>query len=110
MPNYKITLTRTWTETDTLERVIEADSPEQANEKAAAMCTEFDHGCPDDITTSKDGEADDWGVEDVEETDEELSDPRCRTEGCDGDPDDGEGWDGYCGNCADKQDERDGQS
>jgi hypothetical protein len=26
----------------------------------------------------------------------------CRTPGCDGDPDDGEGWDGYCGTCADR--------
>ncbi|HIV77298.1 MAG TPA: hypothetical protein H9899_07220 [Candidatus Sphingomonas excrementigallinarum] len=29
----------------------------------------------------------------------------CRTEGCDGDPDDGEGFDGFCGNCADRQEE-----
>lgn len=28
----------------------------------------------------------------------------CRTEGCSGDPDDGDGWNGYCGNCADKLD------
>ena len=27
----------------------------------------------------------------------------CRTEGCTEDPDDGEGWDGYCGGCADRQ-------
>lgn len=25
----------------------------------------------------------------------------CRTEDCDGDPDNGEGYDGYCGTCAD---------
>jgi hypothetical protein len=31
---------------------------------------------------------------------------RCRTVGCDGDPDDGEGWDGYCGNCADRREAR----
>jgi len=30
----------------------------------------------------------------------------CRTDGCDGDPDDGEGWDGFCGNCADAIQER----
>lgn len=29
--------------------------------------------------------------------------PKCRTEGCDGDPENGEGWDGFCGNCADKR-------
>ncbi|XVV02785.1 hypothetical protein ACQPW3_36375 [Actinosynnema sp. CA-248983] len=27
---------------------------------------------------------------------------RCRTEDCDGDPDDGAGWDGYCGGCVDQ--------
>lgn len=27
----------------------------------------------------------------------------CRTEGCEEDPDDGEGWDGFCGNCADRR-------
>lgn len=27
----------------------------------------------------------------------------CRTPGCDEDPDNGEGFDGYCGNCADKR-------
>jgi hypothetical protein len=26
----------------------------------------------------------------------------CRTPGCDGDPDDGDGWDGFCGTCADR--------
>lgn len=26
----------------------------------------------------------------------------CRTEECDGKTDDGEGYDGYCGNCADR--------
>ncbi|WP_034271096.1 hypothetical protein [Haloechinothrix halophila] len=31
---------------------------------------------------------------------------RCRTAGCDGDSDDGEGWDGYCGNCADRREAR----
>lgn len=30
-----------------------------------------------------------------------IPEDKCRTEGCDGDPDDGEGEDGYCGNCAD---------
>lgn len=27
----------------------------------------------------------------------------CKTLGCDGDPSDGEGWDGYCGICADRR-------
>lgn len=26
----------------------------------------------------------------------------CRTEGCGGDPDTGDGWDGYCPRCADR--------
>lgn len=30
---------------------------------------------------------------------------QCRTEDCDGDPNDGEGWDGFCGNCADRMEE-----
>ncbi len=35
--------------------------------------------------------------------DEDEEEPtQCRTEGCDEDPDNGEGWDGYCGNCADR--------
>jgi hypothetical protein len=38
-----------------------------------------------------------------EEHDEEEDDDACRTEECDGDPNDGEGYDGYCGNCADRQ-------
>lgn len=33
---------------------------------------------------------------------EEIEGTTCRTEDCDGDPDDGEGWNGYCGNCADR--------
>jgi len=28
---------------------------------------------------------------------------RCRTEGCEEDPNDGEGWVGWCGNCADRR-------
>ncbi len=35
-------------------------------------------------------------ADDIDEAD------RCRTPGCDGDPNDGEGWDGFCGNCADR--------
>lgn len=27
---------------------------------------------------------------------------RCRSGGCDGDPDTGDGWDGYCPTCADR--------
>lgn len=34
-------------------------------------------------------------------------DAKCRTEDCDGDPDDGDGFDGYCGNCADKNEGED---
>ena len=29
---------------------------------------------------------------------------RCRTPGCSGDPDDGDGWDGFCGDYADRRD------
>jgi hypothetical protein len=28
---------------------------------------------------------------------------RCRTEDCEEDPNDGEGWSGFCGNCADRR-------
>ena len=42
---------------------------------------------------------DEW-QEEAEEEDED----KCRTLGCDGDPNSGEGWDGYCGNCADRRD------
>lgn len=31
-----------------------------------------------------------------------MSKEKCRTPRCDGDPDNGEGWDGFCGNCADR--------
>jgi len=31
------------------------------------------------------------------------TDNQCRTAGCAADPNDGEGWDGYCGNCADRR-------
>lgn len=38
------------------------------------------------------------------ETDSDLYDEsRCRTKGCEEDPNDGEGWDGFCGNCADRR-------
>lgn len=37
----------------------------------------------------------------INEPDEDED--RCRTEDCDGDPNDGEGFDGYCGNCADRR-------
>src|SRR5262245_57027269 len=47
-----------------------------------------------EITTREEYEAD-------EEDDDDDETATCRTEGCDGDPDDGEGWDGYCGDCAD---------
>ena len=30
-----------------------------------------------------------------------FEDETCRTDGCTGYADDGEGWNGYCGNCAD---------
>ncbi|WNV90287.1 hypothetical protein [Umezawaea sp. Da 62-37] len=44
-------------------------------------------------------------MRDEQDDDEEDEEPApCRTEDCDGDPDDGEGWDGYCGNCADRLD------
>lgn len=33
----------------------------------------------------------------------------CRTETCFGEPEDGEGWDGYCGNCADRKAEENGE-
>jgi len=31
--------------------------------------------------------------------------PRCKAGGCANDPDDGEGWDGYCGSCADQMED-----
>jgi hypothetical protein len=65
---YTIQFERTWTETDTLERVIEADSEAEAMEKAADMASEFDSDCPDDVVSSKGGAAGDWGWVDVEET------------------------------------------
>ena len=38
---------------------------------------------------------------------ENMSKESCRTEGCDEDPDDGDGWDGFCGNCADRREGED---
>jgi hypothetical protein len=37
----------------------------------------------------------------------EGHDVRCGTDGCMGDISDGEGWDGFCGNCADQRDGED---
>lgn len=34
--------------------------------------------------------------------DAETEQDRCRTPGCDGDPNTGDSWDGYCGDCADR--------
>jgi hypothetical protein len=47
-------------------------------------------------TTGPDTAADDSDAEEPE---------RCRTPGCDGHPDDGDGWDGFCGACAGRLDE-----
>lgn len=74
MPRYKIKFTRTWTETDTYEQVIEADSPEDAQARGQSLANAFDSSCPDDVWSSKDGEAGSWGVDDIEETDEEVDD------------------------------------
>jgi hypothetical protein len=46
-------------------------------------------------------------VEWLEEVPTNGDDVRCRTEGCMGDMSDGEGWDGFCGNCADQRDGED---
>ncbi len=67
MPTFKFTFTRTWTETDTLEREIEAADAASAAAAAIKLCTEFDRDCPDDVVTSKAGEAGTWGIEDIEE-------------------------------------------
>ncbi|BBX87983.1 hypothetical protein MAUB_58560 [Mycolicibacterium aubagnense] len=37
---------------------------------------------------------------------EDHENSQCRTEGCAEDADDGEGYDGFCGNCADREDAR----
>lgn len=74
MPNFKIEFSRTWTETDTVERVITAANAEEAAARAAEMCSEFDNTCPDDTVTSKSGTAGDWGWDDIAETDEEADD------------------------------------
>lgn len=42
---------------------------------------------------------------DLDDDDDLDDEDRCRTEGCDEDPNDGEGFDGYCGNCADRLDQ-----
>ena len=49
--------------------------------------------CPDDFAEYDSGS--DW----AQGIDDEEADPPCRN--CEGPTDDGEGWDGYCGNCAD---------
>lgn len=38
-----------------------------------------------------------------QDSDEDEEPATCPTEGCEEDPNDGEGWDGYCGNCADRR-------
>lgn len=38
----------------------------------------------------------------LEEAQTGQDDARCRNEECDGDTNDGEGWNGFCGNCADR--------
>lgn len=35
-----------------------------------------------------------------------MSKSKCRTKRCKNDPDNGEGWNGYCGTCADRLEER----
>ena len=71
MAKFKIVLTREWSVSDTLERIIEADTIEQVEEIACAMCREYDHDCPDDVTTARSvsGEASDWDLETAEDYD-----------------------------------------
>ncbi|MGZ6347976.1 MAG: hypothetical protein ACXWP0_01140 [Ktedonobacterales bacterium] len=55
----------------------------------------------DDLVDEAENIHGEW-VEEAEIEAEEAEDEQCRTLGCDGNPNDGEGWDGYCGNCADR--------
>lgn len=43
---------------------------------------------------------------DADEGLEHDDDAHCQTDGCDGRMNDGEGYDGYCGNCADRRENR----
>lgn len=42
---------------------------------------------------------------DIAADDSVVDEVSCRTPGCDGDPDARDGWDGFCGTCADRLDE-----
>jgi hypothetical protein len=44
------------------------------------------------------------GCADTAEAEDDDDQDSCLTDGCDGDPNDGEGFDGLCGNCADAHD------
>lgn len=75
---------------------IQAETEEDARE--LFMSGEFDGEVVD-----KDGTIDEPKLIMLFDEDE---DGGCRTIGCDGDPDDGEGYNGFCGNCADRLDEK----
>lgn len=92
MPSYRVT----W------EIDIEADNPTEA--AARALIIQRDNDPANSATVFDVVEACGHSHRIDLHPDADDEPETCRTDGCDGDPSDGEGWDGYCGNCADVRD------
>lgn len=60
--NFKVIFQREVIVTDEVERLIEADTAEEAQAKAEAMAEEFNRSCPDDVYSIAGGECQDWAV------------------------------------------------
>jgi hypothetical protein len=69
MAKFEITFERVVTQIDRFTRVIEAETMEEANERAEAACSAFDRSCPDDAEPYGGDTVDSWDVHDVEEAD-----------------------------------------
>jgi hypothetical protein len=107
---YKLTFVRQWVEHDEFERVIEADSEDDASVRAVGIANAADQDCPDDATSYKDGSAGDWVCIEIEEApaDAEVDEPEVcpecgAVEGTEEWGTVGDGFDGYCPSCADKR-------
>ena len=65
MAKFEITFERVVVQTDRFKRVIEADSQEEAMERAEAACGPYDSDCPDDAEPFGGDQCESWEVHDL---------------------------------------------
>lgn len=62
MPRYQVCFQREVTVTETVERIIEAETEEAAMELAEGLAEEYNRDCPDDTVDVADSECHNWTV------------------------------------------------